>query len=478
MAIVSDILRLRPGGEAVMPGTQVDIVRERDSAVLDTVTTDSDGVFRWETPGWPGPIRYEAELSNGVRRVHSTRGVFPMGVFDTSALAGLFRMWSNGVVEAGGGLNVTASGDDMWVRVASGIGLADGVVYSYSESQYVTITEGGDQPRIDSLIITFWKSGAEAGRSELVTLTGSPADNPSAPSLPSQSGRVSLRLADIRVEAEAEVIASDKVTDRRDLSAPQGDNAIPDGEITTPKLANGSVTESKIANLSVTFNKLASDAVGTSRIQDSAVTQAKIANSAVGPTQIASNAVTADAIADGAVNRSLMLGDNVLFPRMFTNSAVQASAIANNAVSEDKLSSAVRNKLNASGTPGSGSITTAMLANGAVTNAKLGSSAIATANIANNQVTEAKLSSAVRTKLNASGGGGTFSQLFPLNRTFTSGSTNLREGPNTYSRVIGSSVTGDQIHDTGIRVFNEGMNWAFIWDRYGVWCWCLTSAFN
>lgn len=66
---------------------------------------------------------------------------------------------------------------------------------------------------------------------------------------------------------------------------------IPDGSITTAKIANNAVTAAKIASLQVT----------TSKINTGAVTSAKLASGSVTSDKIANEAVTAAAIEDGAV---------------------------------------------------------------------------------------------------------------------------------------------------------------------------------
>lgn len=115
-----------------------------------------------------------------------------------------------------------------------------------------------------------------------------------------------------------------------------GDN-IPDGTITTNKLANasvtiekihdGAVTTPKIANEAVTDIKLAPLSVGESRIKGLAVTTPKIAYKAVTTEKIAEKAVTVSRIVDGAVT---------------------TPKIADKAVTEQKLSEEVQNKLNSS----------------------------------------------------------------------------------------------------------------------------------
>lgn len=93
---------------------------------------------------------------------------------------------------------------------------------------------------------------------------------------------------------------------------------IPDGSITTAKLADKAVTAAKIANFTITSSKLATaavtegtiaqghvtatrlanDAVITSKLKDKAVTTAKLADEAVTKSKIAAGAVTLDELDD------------------------------------------------------------------------------------------------------------------------------------------------------------------------------------
>lgn len=67
---------------------------------------------------------------------------------------------------------------------------------------------------------------------------------------------------------------------------------IPDGSITTPKIADYNVTTAKLANNAVTTAKIAGSAVSSSKIASSAVTDVKIAAGAVSTAKLADEAVT------------------------------------------------------------------------------------------------------------------------------------------------------------------------------------------
>lgn len=99
---------------------------------------------------------------------------------------------------------------------------------------------------------------------------------------------------------------------------------IPDGSITTAKLATyavatakiaaNAVTTSKIADNAVSANKIASGAVTNVKLATNAVTNDKIADSSVSTAKIEDEAVTSDKLAPGSVTTAaLRLSPQTLF---------------------------------------------------------------------------------------------------------------------------------------------------------------------
>jgi len=103
------------------------------------------------------------------------------------------------------------------------------------------------------------------------------------------------------------------------------DITVPDGEITTNKLADNAVTNNKLSNNAVTASKIATGAVSSP----------KLASGAIRESAIADGAITTNKIADGAVTEVKI-----------ANGAITASKITNGTISEDKLDSSVQAKLN------------------------------------------------------------------------------------------------------------------------------------
>ena len=144
---------------------------------------------------------------------------------------------------------------------------------------------------------------------------------------------------------------------------PEWRATVPDGSITTAKLADGAVTSAKLASNAVTEGKIASSAVTEGKIASGAVTSGKIGSSAVTEAKIASGAVTSGKIGSSAVT-------NV--------------KLADNAVTSVKI--------------GDSAVTTAKINDEAVTDVKLAENAVVTSRINDNAVTLAKLASEVLQK--------------------------------------------------------------------------------
>ena len=90
-------------------------------------------------------------------------------------------------------------------------------------------------------------------------------------------------------------------TDKKNTKYEKGMSNIPDGSVTSTKIASGAVTSDKIASGAVTSDKIASGAV----------TAGKIASGAVTADEIASGAVTAGKIASGGVTKEKIYADAV-----------------------------------------------------------------------------------------------------------------------------------------------------------------------
>lgn len=88
---------------------------------------------------------------------------------------------------------------------------------------------------------------------------------------------------------------------------------LPDGSVTTEKLAAQAVTAAKLAALAVTTAKLANEAVTAAKLAAGAVTQEKLAAGAVTAEKLAAGAVTAEKLAAGVLDgKADLVGGKVL----------------------------------------------------------------------------------------------------------------------------------------------------------------------
>ena len=134
--------------------------------------------------------------------------------------------------------------------------------------------------------------------------------------------------------------------------------ALPDGGVTTAKLANDSVTMAKLAG-----GALPTDiTVASANIVDGTIATADIANDAVTTTKIADSQVITAKINDGAVTTA-KIADSQITTAKINNSAITTAKIADNAVTLAKIGSGAL--------PTDITVATANISDQAVTLAKL-----------------------------------------------------------------------------------------------------------
>lgn len=145
-----------------------------------------------------------------------------------------------------------------------------------------------------------------------------------------------------------------------------GSTEVPDGTITTAKLADGAVNTGKLADAGVTTAKLADGAVNTAKLADAAVTNAALADGAVNTAKLADEAVTTAALADNAVTTSK------LTDRSVTSLKIALSTIGSSNMAANSISSAnIVDATIATADLADASITTSKVANAAITGSKL-----------------------------------------------------------------------------------------------------------
>lgn len=169
-----------------------------------------------------------------------------------------------------------------------------------------------------------------------------------------------------------------------------GTPEIPDGFITTEKLANNCVTNAKIGPLSVGWANLQNHCINSLKINAKAIVAENLADGCVTTDKLADNAVTSAKIKPSAVGTS-QLAIGAVSGDIIQNNTIVASKLANNAVKDRSLAD--------------GCVTTNKIVDGAVTEAKLAPSSVATEKLQDLCVTTPKIADHAvdTTKLNTGG---------------------------------------------------------------------------
>lgn len=115
-----------------------------------------------------------------------------------------------------------------------------------------------------------------------------------------------------------------------------GSPEIPDGSITTAKLADNAVTSAKIKPSAVGTSQLAVGAVSGDIIQKNTIVASKLADGCVGAAAIADGAVTGDKIANAAVTVDKIADDSVNSDKI-VDGAVTTDKLATSSVATEKL---------------------------------------------------------------------------------------------------------------------------------------------
>lgn len=169
---------------------------------------------------------------------------------------------------------------------------------------------------------------------------------------------------------------------------------IADSAITTIKINAGAVETAKIADAAVATAKIADSAIATAKIADAAIATAKIADNAITTGKINAGAVSAAKFASGIEPVGIVTGSTL--PTSQTTSAIYLTGTGKLYRWIGGAYSAVVETGDLSGTISTAQIandavTEVKIANASVTGAKIGDAAVAEAKLANDAVTGVKI---------------------------------------------------------------------------------------
>ena len=158
----------------------------------------------------------------------------------------------------------------------------------------------------------------------------------------------SVHLAELEAEGGAGKIGIEAITGITALNVQEAleaivelcnaisQGAVPDGSISTAKLAALAVTAEKLSELCVSTGKLTDACVTAAKIADGAVTAAKIADGGVTEAKLAAASVTGSKLSVGAVTTGKITDGNVTAAKLADGSVTEGK-IANGAVTRAKM---------------------------------------------------------------------------------------------------------------------------------------------
>lgn len=198
---VSGTIRAYPAGTPVA-SVDVDIIRESDDTVLDTLTTDADGRWEYTQNGSPGPWRWEATDATptpDIVRVSSSLSAGSGGAYSLAELVPALRVLGNGVVaDYGNELAVTYDAAGLDLDIDTGAAVVNGIPAVFDAVTDLTSvgTRDATNPKACYVVLAVTGAGeSEEGKAELVAVCGTAAASPALPSLTQTDALYQLPLA-------------------------------------------------------------------------------------------------------------------------------------------------------------------------------------------------------------------------------------------------------------------------------------------
>lgn len=233
--------------------------------------------------------------------------------------SGVFAASGNAAVAALAtpGMAVTVSDGTGWMSNANN----DGVVWwndndsaNGAKLQLSIDAADGVLNRIDRVIVE-WKTTNYVDRPEIKVLKGTASSTAAAPALTNNGTKRQISLAKVSVAAGTTAITASMITDERlnpDVCGLVTDTLSIDTSVINAQFeelldqlrtAIGQAAGGEIPNGAITTQKLAQQAVTAEKIAEGAVTAQKLAEGAVTAEKIANGAITNALIAEGSIER-------------------------------------------------------------------------------------------------------------------------------------------------------------------------------
>ena len=336
-------------------------------------------------------------------------------------------------------------------------------VQDWAEADNTTVIPGAKLPtiltqaQVDARVAAGVENWAEVGNA--ATIPTAKITNASITALKLANGAViNSKLADNAVTTRvlnSEAVETENIHSRAVTAIKLGLNAVrsnnigadqithrelADSAVFSNHIGNNAVNTAKIADDAVIGRKIPADTIASGHLKSNSVISAKIASNQILTRHIAADQVTQGELAGASVGTAELIDANVTEAKLHADVVSKLNAattgIADGAVTTAKLAdSAVTTAKIADG-----AVTTDKLRSNAVTLAKLNDGAVSTDKIVDNAVTERKLSQGARDKLNQA----------PTVADGSITTAKLADNAVTVDKLAGRAVTSGKIEDGAV----------------------------
>lgn len=219
MATIRMVVRESGTGNPV-ENQEVEVRTVVGDSLLDTLTTDANGIVEYNADGSPGPIVMVTDSGTGVRKT-SGQNLDQMGTYYLADVPRLLALLGDGVVAGYTDRDTAANdmalspGTGRRINVGSGAILIDGVLGRFTGTTAVDIAENSSgATRYDLLVAELTREGeTEEGQFVLSAVTGT--STTTGPALTKTNAARQVALGLIRVVDGATSFVSGDITDLR-----------------------------------------------------------------------------------------------------------------------------------------------------------------------------------------------------------------------------------------------------------------------